>query len=272
MMTNEIDSYRGNLPVKSVSEMIQLGQFFEQSGMFGCSSEGQGIVLVMSCLMENLSPIEFRRRYHLVDGNPTMRTDYMLAMFTARGGDYEIIERSPDAAEIKLWTGSRKGAFRMTWKEAQAESYIYKKDGKTLKTNWSTERRRMQMLWARVVSDAVRAVDPGVCAGTYSPEEVSDFATDTGAAKTSPSPIVEPPPKRKPGPKPEQGEAIEAEYKEEKAPDYTVVPAGALVGEAWAMLDLETLEKFAASTSTKLQDGHRKEIKKAIEARKEKAQ
>lgn len=33
----------------------------------------------------------------------------------------------------------------------------------------------MQMLWARCISDSVRAVDPTCCQGVYTPEEVEDF-------------------------------------------------------------------------------------------------
>jgi hypothetical protein len=126
----------------------------------------------------------------------------------------------------------------------------------------------MQMLWARAVSDGVRTVDPGVVAGIYTPEEVNEFADDTGAAKAdAPRPIVEPPPKRKPVPKPE-GEVIEAEYTEEASPepepDYTVVPGGKFAGQAWTALDVETLEAFDKSNAKVLTDGHRAEIKKAM--------
>jgi len=52
---------------------------------------------------------------------------------------------------------------------------IYKSKNDELKFNWSTPRKRKQMLWARLVSDVVRAIAPQVVKGIYTPEEVADF-------------------------------------------------------------------------------------------------
>ena len=54
------------------------------------------------------------------------------------------------------------------------EDYTKGRNGQ-LKDNWSTPRRRMQMMWARAVSDGVRTVCPLATRGHYTPEEAVDF-------------------------------------------------------------------------------------------------
>ena len=69
------------------------------------------------------------------------------------------------------------------------------KDGKTYKDNWATPRSRMQMLWARVVSDGVRTMAPEICSGIYTPEETADIvgvAYDTDASTLEEAPSSEP--------------------------------------------------------------------------------
>lgn len=166
----------------------KLGLAFAKSGMFGCANVEQGQVLAMTCLTEGLTPLEFQRRYHIISGRPSLRADYMLAEFTNQGGEYTVIERSPETATIEVKIGKRKGLFTFTIAEAMGEEYVYNKmandgkipkvgaDGKindkACKDNWSTPRRRAQMLWNRVVSDAIRTICPTVNHGGYTPDEL----------------------------------------------------------------------------------------------------
>ena len=135
-----------------------------------------------------------------------MKADAMLAEFRCRGGDHVLISRTPELAEIELRVGKGRGAraqrFSFSWDEAKQESYVFAKDGKTMKENWSTPRRRMQMLWARLISDSVRVMMPEVCAGQYTPEELGgdvsvelqdgDIVDAVGAVVAEPS-VEEPP-------------------------------------------------------------------------------
>ena len=197
----------------------KLGTALFQSKMFGCNNSDQGKVLALACLTERKSPLELKRIYHIIGGNLTMRADAMLAEFEARGGAYSQVCRTADKAEIELKRGRKKAeTYSFTWQEAQAEDYVYTSaanDGKikrdhpaALKDNWKTPRRRMQMLWCRVISDAIRAYDPSVNSGRYTPEEFDeDGAIDvaftpipngqptmgTTGATAAPKPKQEPP-------------------------------------------------------------------------------
>lgn len=170
-------------PIAAIEKM---GEWFYRSGLFGnLTSPAGGCVIAMACMAENRTPFEISKRYHVIDNKLAMKSEAMLAEFNARGGRHRIIQRDGDCAAIELTpNGGSPVEFRFTWEDAQQERYIYGKDGKTLKDNWSTARRRMQMMWARVVSDAVRAVDPGVVVGTYTPEEIMDMADEPAPQRT----------------------------------------------------------------------------------------
>jgi len=162
-------------PIDAVNK---LGLAFSQSRMFGCKNDSQGRVLAMACLAERRSPVDLMREYHLIEGNLTMKADVMLSRFHAVGGEHTIVARSPERAAILLKFRRQKQEFEFTWEEAKLEPYVYCKDAKTLKDNWSTPRRRMQMLWARLVSDSVRAFAPQCVAGQYTPEDFGHHQDD----------------------------------------------------------------------------------------------
>ena len=152
--------------------IFKFGKAMAASCMFGAKNDQQGMVLAMACLTERQSTLVLARRYHIIGGNMSMKSSVMLAEFRQRGGDHNIIERSADRAEIELISGRKKYKFAFTFEQAKVEDYVFAKDGKTFKDNWSTPRRRMQMLWARCVSDSIDAVCPEVKAGYYTPEEL----------------------------------------------------------------------------------------------------
>lgn len=193
--------------------VANFGRAIAQSKMFGCSNVEQGQVLAMACVCERSNPLAILRKYHLLGGRLTMRADAMLADFKAIGGDYVIVSRTPDKAAIEMkpsGRGKKPVMFEFTWQEAQIEDYVFTSDAnqgrvtkrlpdgtvnpKALKDNWSTPRRRMQMLWARVVSDAVRAVAPEVNAGSYTPEELGGGVEDDDRVIDVPSVPAPPPP------------------------------------------------------------------------------
>jgi len=238
--------------ISGVSEMIQIGEVFERSGMFGCSQQGQGLLIVMTCIQAGITPLEFIERYHIIDGRPSMRADAMLARFLELGGKYEVIERSAKTAAINcVFRGAQYGA-RLTWDEASAEPFTKDSKGK-IKRNWATPRSRMQMLWARVVSDAVRTVCPLVCQGSYTPEELGDMQADEPRRVDC---ELEPEPMRTAKP-------IEAE-----PVAYNVVPTGRLVGKPYSELTEEQLAFM--SKWDKVTPAHRAAAKLEIENRKEK--
>lgn len=226
-MGNELAIYqRMSNPLEAVNV---LGTAIAKSKMFGCESIDQGQVLALECLTRGIAPLALAERYHVVEGKLMMRYDAMLAEFHVRGGKHRQIERTADAAEIELTHDGQTIRERCTWADMQQEPTPFKGDGKTLKKNWATPRARRQMLWARAVSEGVRAILPDVNCGRYVPEEMDVEITDppvggaasevngeaakwaagsqggqgkvTGAATAKPAPQADTP-----------GEVIDAEY------------------------------------------------------------
>lgn len=144
----------------------------------GCSLQ-QGKAVALTCLCEGITPHEYARTYHNIQGKSAMRADAMLATFRGKyGGSHKIVERSENRAAIVL-TNANGDEFtdEFTWVQAQQSRWPWKdheKHEKGLKDNWSTPTDRKAMLWARLVSDSIRAFAPEVVAGIYTPEELID--------------------------------------------------------------------------------------------------
>jgi hypothetical protein len=163
--------------------------------MFGLPNEEAGMVIALTCMCDGITPIDYLRRYHTINGRPSMRSDAMLAEFRMNhGGDHVPVERTAEKATIILVkSNGTEYSFSLTWKEADEAGWPYyvDKDGKTVtKDTWNSSRGTQTMLWARVVSDAIRVVCPEVNAGVYTPEEMGDVATGNGiAAKVVETPV-----------------------------------------------------------------------------------
>lgn len=264
-MSGELTVTRA-MPVASMGDIEAVGKYIAGSGMFGCKNEAQGVVLAMTCHMEGITPIQFNRIYHMIDGKPSMRADAMLAEFNKRGGKHEVLRRDAEEAAVKL----NGVAFSLKWDEAKKEPFVFQKDGKTLKTNWASPRARMQMLWARVVSDGVRTVMPEVAAGIYTPEETEDMKALPVAAAAEPvmagntqppkvippeqaqvspprgrkpkaEPAAQPPPPQEP-PQQEPSHAAEPEPSPEDLERFSRIPCGPRKGEKFSIFSTSGLK------------------------------
>lgn len=193
------------------------------SGMFGITKKEQALCLFAICQSEGLDPIAALRRYHIIEGKPSMRADAMAADFIIHGGAILWHIRTDGIAAAtffsekgKLTEASRARAvqrFDLLWKYDSEEDPVqiatlmseisklswegeetivrtysdavdkglttsWKKDDQGVykqktKVNWEQSPR--QMLTARVITEGVRLVSPGLIAGVYSPEEVQDI-------------------------------------------------------------------------------------------------
>jgi hypothetical protein len=275
-----------SLQINDVDSLIKIGELFDRSGMFGCTQQGQGMVLAMTCVQAGMTPLEFIQTYHIIEGRPSMRADAMLAKFVERGGTYKIEERSDKRAAATFTKDGNVLKAEFTLVEAQQKRLIYGKDGKTIKTNW--DKWPKQMLWARLVSDNVRTLDPGVNMGTYTPEEVSDFddaktvhsipsnvptptvcSAATQDQKPEPEPTTASTGKTSPGPAanhaPDKSKAIVPEVLKD---NFDKVPCGKLTGKRWSDLTSEQWSFAVQWPHPAMTDQHREKIKEEIAKRK----
>jgi hypothetical protein len=117
---------------------------------------------------EGRNPFEAARDYHIIQGRPALKADSILARFQQAGGSIRWIELN-DTRAVAEFNHPQGGKVTIDWDIERA-----KRAGLAGKDNWKNYPR--QMLRARVISEGVRTIYPGVCVGTYTVEEVQDMA------------------------------------------------------------------------------------------------
>lgn len=162
-----------------VQAVLAMGKMLYQSGAFGCNNEAQGQTLAWLMAVGGRDPFVITRKYHVANGKLLERADWMAGTFKQHGGKIEILQRDAEAARAKMTYQGQSMTFSYTWEEAEQEPapWSYKDGVKKLKDNWATPRARMQMLWARVMSDGVRTLAPELIHGEYT---AADFGLDAG--------------------------------------------------------------------------------------------
>lgn len=192
-------------PSNTVATYDKVGDPLAYSEKMGSALEslcgapvGQGVAIAMTALCEGLTPMQLQRRYHFIAGKPSMRADAMLAEFRMNhGGEYEVIERTPERAAIKFT--DRLGNVHeceLTLEQLHDSRWPWKKwnvppEQREYKDNYGTPLDRRNMLWARCVSDSMRFICPEMVAGVYTPEEVGDFGSGDQVVEQPPRPTVD---------------------------------------------------------------------------------
>lgn len=199
-------SEQTQLAITPMAELQTISEAVAQSGLFGVKTPAQALTLMLLCQAEGLNPILALRRYHIIENRPSMRADAMAGEFESRGGgivwhlrtdkicaatffsdrgkiNAEAIERGrkrclalmedDEKALVKLSEFGEETILRSAadaWNKGI--SRIYKDSNPVLKTNWAAHPR--QMLTARVCTEGVRLVNPGLVAGIYDEDEIRD--------------------------------------------------------------------------------------------------
>lgn len=169
------------------------------AAMLGCMpNAGKGYAI--TCLCDGITPLEFVRTFHLIEGRPSMQTQALTAKFLSRGGKIKVIERSPNAAVVELTSphaDPQTQRFSFTWEEARKESFVWgkpdKKGHRELKPTWATERGRTKMLWYGVLKDAISVVDPEVTYGYHDEPDGQDSQPVSSVVAEDPTQVAERP-------------------------------------------------------------------------------
>lgn len=244
-MNELVKSNAAIAPIANMSEFLSLAEQFEKSGMFGCTQPGQGAVILSTCQSEGISPFEFMNTYHLIENRPSMKADAMLAKFMQAGGRYKVLSFLKEKAEGHFAFGDNEITIDLTIKDAQESGLTHNAKGQW-KNTWKNFPR--QMLWARVVSTAIRLVAPQIVAGIYTPEEVQDFDSkpiDTQAIRVEATEVKLPvePKQEASAPKTE----LAATAEQAASPKAGVCPCGTVAGKAWSDIPTATLNTILSS-------------------------
>lgn len=159
--------------IVALQDIERAGELIAKSGLFGVKTPEQAIALMLVAQAEGRNPFEAARDYHIIQGRPALKADAILARFQQAGGSVRWIELS-DTKAVAEFSHPQGGKVTIDWDLDRA-----KRAGLLGKENWRNYPR--QMLRARVISEGVRTVFPGVCVGTYTVEEVQDMAASVPA-------------------------------------------------------------------------------------------
>lgn len=156
----------------SFADMREMAKTIVASRMFAdIQTPEAALSLMMLCDSEGLHPMQAVRRFHLIKNKPTMRADAMQAEFIRQGGIVRWVERTNTSCSARFIhpTQAPEPGELVTFTMEDAE-----RAGVALK-NENYKKYPRNMLQARVISDGVRLVLPGVVVGICTPEEVQDF-------------------------------------------------------------------------------------------------
>ena len=149
-----------------VSDLEKMANAVAASKLFGITTPEQAMALMLVAQAEGLHPATAARDYHIIQGRPTLKADAMLARYLASGGKVEWHEHT-DTKVAATFTHPQGGSLRIEWDMARAKVAELKS------AMWTKYPR--QMLRASVISEGVRATNPAVAVGIYTPEEAADF-------------------------------------------------------------------------------------------------
>jgi hypothetical protein len=148
-----------------ISDIERMAVAVSKSGLFGVKTAEQAMSLMLIAQAEGMHPAIAARDYHVINGRPALRADAMLARFQAAGGSVRWLEMS----------------------DRRVAAEFHHPQGGTVEIDWTPERAKQagirnemhskyprQMLRARVISEGIRTVFPGVVVGSFTPEELRD--------------------------------------------------------------------------------------------------
>jgi hypothetical protein len=157
-----------------VDDVWRMAQAVARSGLFGMKSPEEAMALMLIAQAEGQHPAVAARDYHIVEGRPSLKADAMLARFIQAGGRVKWGAYTDEKVEA-TFSHPQGGEVTVDWTIKRAQQITSRGKKITDKDNWRNYPR--QMLRARVISEGIRTVYPGVAVGVYTPEEVQDFDT-----------------------------------------------------------------------------------------------
>ena len=163
----------------------QLGEWICRSGMFGADRPEQGNLLALQCIVERKPPLELAKHYHVIQGRLSLRADAMLALYRERGGKVIWKQFDANGARAQWIYDGNDIELAYTADDAKAAGFLPARGG----SGWA--KFPAEMMRARLISKAVRMLCPEVVTGTYTPEEIADFA------QPSPVQVLATPPQAK---------------------------------------------------------------------------
>jgi len=151
-------------------ELGQLQEIAEQvakSGLFKMTAP-QVLTLMLLAESEGIHPMKAMMRYHIIEGKPSMRADAMQAEFQRAGGRIEWTKDTTEECEAVFYHDTQcPNGKTVSFSMKDAE-----RAGLATRPIWKSHPR--PLMRARVVTNGIRMILPGVIMGIYSEDEAED--------------------------------------------------------------------------------------------------
>ena len=284
------------LPLQNFQDMKEAAMFLHQASCLGASNPAEGFVILASSRQMGMSLPAFQQKFHFRQGRFSMSAHSLLSEFAERGGVYKILSRTAERAAVEFTKGANKYTSELTWAQAEQEPFVYRgKESdqlaeldkpvaqRQLKAKYKTPRSRMQMLWARAISDGVVVIDPGARTA-YTHEELADVIEAEGERVPAKPVAIDPVETAKrvnavvmdaqPQPRP-----VATQAKTEPSPFHNLstdhaadfvtcpIPKCSMTDKPWAEMDLAILNQASTMQHPAMLPGHYEAIKAAIAAK-----
>lgn len=189
IMSNEITAVTKLAGHESVEEMLKWAETVIESGLLpdAISLPEQVITIVQHGKELGLSPHIALNNLHVIAGRPVVSSSMLGALLKRRNVEW-IVEEDFTTIDLEDGDKDKRTTYLFFWKS--------KVDGNTLSTTHSITWRQMEvagytgknnwkkypkeMMRARCLSSAVRALFPDVLMGMYSDLELNDVAEELG--------------------------------------------------------------------------------------------
>jgi hypothetical protein len=182
---------------QSIEEMTEWAKVIIDSGLLPntISEPAQVVTIIQHGKELGLSPHVALNNVNVIQGRPTLSSTIIGALLKRRGiewiwdEDFEIIkDKEGKAAKTTTGAANRRTTIHFYWKSSITDRVMeathavtwaqFEIAGYTTKQNW--ERFPKEMLRARCLSSAVRALFPEVLSGFYTDIEMAEELTPTG--------------------------------------------------------------------------------------------
>ncbi len=191
-MSNALQVYD---KIQNAKDIENLGLMLGKSGVFGCERQEAGIVILMTCMAENISLVTYSRRYDTMMGKPSLKAVAVYADFRKAGAKIKWIADGDDGklAKIEIDFEGNKTLVSYSIEDANRAGLV--------KAGGGWVKNPSAMLKSRVITKAVKMLCPEIYAGDDD-EEVSypmakeinlDAPSSTlkPAAKETPMPLTD---------------------------------------------------------------------------------
>lgn len=147
-------------------ELLKLAEGFVVSKLFGFNTVDQAMMMMLVCEAEGRHPVEAGRRYHIINGKPSIKAEALLADYRKAGGRVRWIKREDSCVEAVFVNPDQDESPVIRWDDARVKRAFL--EGNHLKFP-------CQMKTARVISEGVGLMMPELKQGISTQEEIMDM-------------------------------------------------------------------------------------------------